>query len=207
MIFYLRGKIVHTEHDYTVIDVNGTAYQVFCSNPYVFSVKDEDVTIYTYQHVREDAILLYGFPTMEEQRMFKRLLDVSGIGPRVALGLLSGARPEQIVSAIQTENIAFLTKLPGVGKKTAQRMILDLKDKLSDMEGFSISQLDGLQEAAASSLDDSDDIWSEAKEGLKALGYTEAEADGALKKVRAKAEGELSVDELMRQSLQSLFRP
>ena len=94
------------------------------------------VTIYTHHHVREDAILLFGFATREEQRLFRKLLDVSGIGPKVALGILAGGRPEAIAAAIRQENVAFLTKLPGIGRKTAQRMILDLKDKLDASRGF-----------------------------------------------------------------------
>lgn len=208
MIFYLRGHIVHTEAEFNVIEVQGVAYQVFCTNPYAFSAKDEEVTIYIHQHVREDAITLYGFVSLEEQKLFKRLLDVSGIGPRVALGILSGAEPGAVVAAIRQENIPFLIKLPGIGKKTAQRMILDLKDKLSDMEAWGLSdQSRDITETDLTTAENND-IWLEAKEGLRALGYTEPEAERALGIIRSRAdEQSLSVDEMMRQALQTLYRP
>lgn len=117
MIDFLRGKVAHREPEYAVIDVHGVGYRVFCPNPFALPDKTEDITVYIHHHVREDAILLFGFPTREEQALFRRLLDVSGIGPKVALGMLSGARPEAIVAAVQQENVTFLTKLPGIGKK------------------------------------------------------------------------------------------
>lgn len=130
MIDFLRGQVVHLETEYIVLDVHGVGYRVFCPNPYAFAKTEGPVTVYTHHHVREDAMQLFGFPTREEQRLFRKLIEVSGIGPRVALGILGGGTPDHVVSAIYQENISFLVKLPGIGKKTAQRMILDLKDKL-----------------------------------------------------------------------------
>ena len=135
MIDFLRGKVALRESDYAVLDVNGVGYRVFCPNPYALSHKEnEDVTMFIHYHVREDAHLLFGFITRDEQSLFRLLLDVSGIGPKVALGILAaGGRPEAVILAISQENLAFLTKLPGIGKKTAQRIILDLKDKLGSV--------------------------------------------------------------------------
>ncbi len=101
MIDFVRGTIAYIESEYAVVDVNGIGYQVYVSNPYALLNQDSDVVLYTHQHVREDAILLYGFPTREEQRLFRKLLEVSGIGPKVALGILAGGRPEALVAAIQ----------------------------------------------------------------------------------------------------------
>src|SRR5690606_2872918 len=95
------------------------------------------ITVHVHYHVREDAILLYGFESREQKQLFRKLIDVTGIGPKVALGLLSAGAPEALVQAIQQENYSYLTKLPGVGKKTAQRIVLDLKDKLGDL-GFDL---------------------------------------------------------------------
>lgn len=136
MIDFLRGKVVHLEEDFIVLDVNGVGYRLFCANPYLFSGREEEVVVYVHHHVREDAIQLFGFLTREEQRLFRRLLDVSGIGPRVALGVMSGSDPATVVAAIRQENLSVLTKLPGIGKKTAQRMVLDLKDKLDGFDSF-----------------------------------------------------------------------
>lgn len=208
MIDYLHGKIVHIDAEYVVVDVRDVGYRVFTPNPYEFAGKDEAVTIYIHHHVREDAILLYGFLSREQQTLFRKLLDVSGIGPRVALGILSAGRPETVVAAIQQENIGFLTKLPGIGKKTAQRMILDLKDKLlgaSDAVGLAaagiVSEL-----AVEDSGQGSGTAWQEARDALAALGYTAAELDAAWNKMKDSVMPEETVDTLMKRALQQLFK-
>ncbi|RAP77885.1 Holliday junction branch migration protein RuvA [Paenibacillus montanisoli] len=209
MIDYVRGRVVHLDTEYVVIDVRDIGYRVFTPNPYAFAKSDDVVTIYIHHHVREDATLLFGFSNREEQAMFRKLLDVSGIGPRVALGVLAGGKPETIAAAIQQENLSFLTKLPGIGKKTAQRMILDLKDKLDMIPG-------GFSFAAASvALDDADtkgtlfeggQNWREAREALMTLGYTAAELDRAWQGMKDKEVPDESVDALMKRALQQLFK-
>lgn len=202
MIDFLRGVVAHREAEYAVIDVNGVGYQVFCPNPYVLG--EGQVTVYTHHHVREDAILLFGFASREEQALFRKLIEVSGIGPKVAVGILSGGRPEAVVAAIQQENIAFLTKLPGIGKKTAQRMILDLKDKLSAVSGSFGARIPAAI-AADPMLASGTGAWSEAKEALLALGYTEAEVDRAWPGVKDKAEENAPADMLIKLALQRLY--
>lgn len=209
MIDFLRGKAVYFDAEYMVLDVNGIGYRIFCAHPQQFADKrDKDIVVYTYHHVREDAILLYGFARREEQQLFRRLLEVSGIGPKVAIGIMSGARPEEIVAAIRSENISFLTRLPGVGKKTAQRLILDLKDKLKDAFSFDLGQggSSALEETSASFAAGLGDAWSEAKQGLHALGFTDAESDRALASVKANADIEPTVDAIMRQALKLLHK-
>ncbi|WP_422660184.1 Holliday junction branch migration protein RuvA [Paenibacillus sp. EC2-1] len=201
MIDFLRGQLVHMENEYIVLDVQGVGYRVFCPNPYAFAKVEGPVTIFTHHHVREDAMLLFGFQTREEQMLFRKLIEVSGIGPRVALGILGGGSPDHVVTAIYQENISFLVKLPGIGKKTAQRMILDLKDKL---EGFSsAAYATGLFAVNDMEQDDSAG-WAEAREGLKALGYTDSELDKVWLKIKDKTAGE-SVDVIMKRALQLLF--
>ncbi|MFS1513848.1 Holliday junction branch migration protein RuvA [Chengkuizengella sp. SCS-71B] len=204
MLDFLRGTVAHMQTDYIVLDVNGVGYRVFCSNPYVFHV-DKEVQIFIHQHVREDAILLYGFKTREEQTLFRRLIDVSGIGPRVAVGILSGATPQNIISSIQQENITFLTKLPGIGKKTAQRVILDLKDKLDH-----IVSTDSTHDHIAVVSSDQSDVsmptpWVEAKEALIGLGYSEKEVDQVWEVIRTKVDQNDTVETIMKKALQSLF--
>lgn len=205
MIDFLRGRVAHRENDYVVIDVQGVGYRVFCPNPFVFTDRPEDVTVFIHHHVREDAILLFGFASREEQSLFRRLIDVSGIGPKVALGILTGGRPEAVVAAIQQENVSFLMKLPGIGKKTAQRIILDLKDKL----GAVTSRFDGAILAEALQQVGTDTAgggaWAEAKEALLALGYTEAEADRAWQTVKPKAKEGDPADALIKLALQALY--
>ncbi|RKN83825.1 Holliday junction branch migration protein RuvA [Paenibacillus ginsengarvi] len=206
MIDYLRGKIAHRETDYAVIDVQGVGYRVFCPNPFALPDKPDDTTVYIHHHVREDAILLFGFGSREEQSLFRRLIEVSGIGPKVALGILSGARPEAVVAAVQQENVTFLMKLPGIGKKTAQRIILDLKDKLgavaSSIGGAALTL--AMQEAVMPGAPGGQ-AWAEAKEALLALGYTEAEADRAWQTVKQKAKEGDGTDALIKLALQSLY--
>jgi Holliday junction DNA helicase RuvA len=208
MIDFLRGLVVHREQDYLVLDVKGVGYRVFCTNPYAVQSKDgEETTLFIHYQVREDAHLLFGFITREEQSMFRLLLEVSGIGPKVAIGVLAGGRPEVIAASIQQENITFLMKLPGIGRKTAQRMILDLKDKLGAIPsgedsmavlvGVAGSDFSGLQGGSA---------WSEAKAALMALGYTEAEADRAGQAIKPKLQGGETAEAVTKLALQVLFQ-
>lgn len=210
MIDYLKGRVVHLETEYIVVDVKDIGYRVFTPNPYVFARNEEPVTIYIHQHVREDAILLYGFQTRDEQTLFRKLIDVSGIGPRVALGVLAGGKPETIIAAIQQENVAFLTKLPGIGKKTAQRMVLDLKDKLFgllDGEAGSLAAAGLLADFAVHPSDrEGSKAWQEAREALMALGYTSAELDKAWHGLQESVKADESVDSLMKRALQQLFK-
>ncbi|TKH40898.1 Holliday junction branch migration protein RuvA [Paenibacillus terrae] len=202
MIDFLRGFVAHLENEYVVLDVQGVGYRVFCPNPYAFAKTEGPIVIYIHHHVRDDATLLFGFATREEQQLFRKLIDVSGIGPRVALGILGGGTPTHVVTAIYQENIAFLTKLPGIGKKTAQRMILDLKDKLDGIGSVGIAT--GLfAEPVVEEGEGS--YWSEAREALKALGYTDAELDKVWSRMKKDAKPDESADILMKRALQLLF--
>ncbi|GFN33607.1 Holliday junction branch migration protein RuvA [Paenibacillus xylaniclasticus] len=210
MIDYLKGPVVHWETEYIVMDVRDVGYRIFTPNPYSFARSSEPITVYIHHHVREDAIQLFGFSTREEQTMFRKLLEVSGIGPRVALGVLAGGKPESIVAAIQQENVNFLTKLPGIGKKTAQRMILDLKDKLGDAPLAFGADASAWNDAAAvggaSGEQAAAGAWPEAREALGALGYTAAELDKAYAGLRDTITPEESIDSLMKRALQQLFK-
>jgi len=209
MIDFLRGTVAHIEEEWIVVDVAGVGYRVFTPNPYAFAVSGEPVTVYTHHHVREDAALLFGFATREEQRLFRALLEVSGIGPKVALGVLAGARPDAIAAAIRQENIAFLTKLPGIGRKTAQRMILDLKDKLGRGEGLTPASGipgDAAAESAAAGGQGAGTAWPEAREALAALGYTAAEIDRVWQAIGGALTGEETADALVKRALALLFR-
>ncbi|GGD54732.1 Holliday junction branch migration protein RuvA [Paenibacillus nasutitermitis] len=208
MIDFVKGRVVHLDAEYVVVDVRDIGYRVFTPNPYAFAASEEAVTIYTHHHVREDATLLFGFQSREEQSMFRRLLEVSGIGPRVALGILAGGRPETIIAAIQQENVAFLMKLPGIGKKTAQRMILDLKDKLAAVStgignNGAWSPEDELVAAGSA---EGGAVWQEAREALGALGYTPAELDRAWHGLQGTVAADETVDALMKRALQQLFK-
>jgi Holliday junction DNA helicase RuvA len=207
MIDYLRGKLAHREAEFVVLDVHGIGYRVFCANPYsVQGGETEETVMYIHYHVREDATLLYGFTSRDEQGLFRKLLDVTGIGPRVAIGILSAGRPEAVISAIYAEDLAFLTKLPGIGKKTAQRIILDLKDKLdgiaAGLPAFGVQPTPGAPEVRRSG----NAAWEEAREALLALGYTGVEADRVWPAVQRNATGAETTDVFIKMALQELFK-
>lgn len=212
MIDFLRGTLAFTDTDFVVLDVQGVGYRVFCANPYAVAAQEnQTVMMYIHYHVREDAVQLYGFTSREEQSLFRRLLEVSGIGPRVALGILSAGRPDEVVGAIYQENLSFLMKLPGIGKKTAQRIILDLKDKLADLPmavsaaalaGGTLSAKPGKPAGAGHGSRE----WLEAKEALLSLGYTEPEADRVWPQVLEKAGEAASAESMVKLALQALFR-
>jgi Holliday junction DNA helicase RuvA len=132
MIAHLRGSILDKHPNRIVIDVNGVGYEVFVplSTFYGLGEPGTSTALRIHTHVREDALLLYGFATQLEQDLFERLIGVSGIGPKVALAVLSGIEPEEFIRAIERGDLARLTAIPGVGKKTSERIVLELKDRL-----------------------------------------------------------------------------
>lgn len=169
MIAKLKGKIEYVKDNYVVIDVNSVGYKVYLS-AYTFgkaaAFKDAELFIHTY--VREDTLALYGFLALEELEMFELLISISGIGPKAATGILSIATPKTIKTAILNEDPSILTKVSGIGKKTAERVILELKNKVADIST-------GEKEEVA--------IDSDAIEALVSMGYTASEARDALKSV------------------------
>lgn len=179
MIGFLRGQVMALKTDYCLLDVNGVGYRIFVagSTRNKLRLKDE-ASLYTYMNVYQDGITLYGFATEEEYDVFQLLIGVSGIGPKVALGILSGITVEGLCKAIQNKQATVLTKLPGIGKKSAERLILELKDKV----GFAAGA--GTEEMLTLDMEGpvGDDIISEAQAALMALGYSQAEIAPVLKK-------------------------
>jgi Holliday junction DNA helicase RuvA len=133
MLAHLRGRLLEKQPSRVIVDVSGVGYDVHIplSTFYELAEPGEEVTLRIHTHVREDALLLYGFATRLELQIFERLIGVSGIGPKLALAVLSGLEPNELVAAIRTANIARLTGIPGIGKKTAERIGLELKDKMA----------------------------------------------------------------------------
>ncbi|GIN97959.1 Holliday junction ATP-dependent DNA helicase RuvA [Siminovitchia terrae] len=205
MYEYIKGTVEHIGPEYIVIENNGIGYQILTPNPFLFSVKKGvETVIYTYQHVREDILALYGFGTNTEREMFKKLISVSGIGPKGALAILAFGEPEQVLQAIEMEDEKFLTKFPGVGKKTARQMILDLKGKLHDVlpEGMVEAAADVDHEAVGAASDGLVEL-DEAMLALAALGYSDRE----LKKIRPKlAKDVLTTDQYIKSALQMLLK-
>jgi holliday junction DNA helicase RuvA len=130
MIFSLEGKITHKNEHFLVLEVDGIGYQIFTSAKFLNKLKiDQQIKIYTHQHIREDAQELYGFETLEELNFFKELLPISGVGPKTAQNILSLGELKEIRAAIQEGNVAFMRQVKGIGEKTAERIIVDLRGK------------------------------------------------------------------------------
>ena len=199
MIGMLKGKVWEIQSDKLILDVNGVGYQV--SIPYGFLTRlktGQETTVYTHVIIREDELSLYGFSSMAEKELFLQMLTVSGIGPKAALSILSTLGSAQAESAIAGENLTLLTKVPGIGKKTAQRLILELKEKFKGKaliptdDGMNIEQVQSL-------------AISEAMETLLALGFSQDEAKSALKAVEESAQGEnKSVEDQVRLALRAI---
>lgn len=134
MIGYLKGKIIEKKEGYLLVDVNNIGYEVNVSTNTLIAVNSEDVCLYTYMQVKEDGIALFGFISKQEKELFLKLITVNGVGPKMAIGILSGASMCDIMMAIISEDVKLLSKFKGVGKKTAERIILELKEKLNENE-------------------------------------------------------------------------
>lgn len=177
MIGYLRGKILFLYTDYVLLDVHGVGYRVFIANSTRQKLRlHEEASLFIYTSVREDAIILYGFASQEEYDLFLQLISVSGIGPKVALGILSAITVEGLCRAIQNKQASILTKLPGIGKKSAERLILELKDKVA----FAPEEEELL--TIENEAEVGDDKIAEATAALQALGYTQAEITPVIRK-------------------------
>ncbi|GGM27461.1 Holliday junction ATP-dependent DNA helicase RuvA [Paraliobacillus quinghaiensis] len=202
MIAYINGKLETVTETTAVIEANGVGYEIICANPFRFQDQlGEIVRIYTYHYVREDTQTLFGFSKVEEKTLFARILNVSGIGPKGALSIVATAGVKDFVVAIEEENEKFLTSFPGVGKKTARQMILDLKGKLPFE--FDVSADSNDSETVKVSADQIKAL-DETVEVLKSLGYSDREIKHitpTLKQVTS-----TNTDELVRKGLALLMQ-
>ncbi len=204
MIATLAGKILARFHDRAIVDVHGVGYEVLMSSDSLSRIPEEgeDAFLHVHTNVREDAITLYGFLTEKEKELFLILKTVSGIGPKVALAILSGLRVEPLCVAIAEGDIKLLTSLQGVGKKTAERICVELKDKVAHFAGVSA----GASATLALAIDSR--VVVDAISALTNLGYSESQARSAFVQVKKEygdsGFAELSVEELIREGLRSL---
>ena len=174
MIGYVRGVVTHLFKDACYVDVHGVGYRVYVpTTTRQLLVEGEESRLFTYLNVREDAMQLYGFSTEDEYELFILLISVSGIGPKVGLGILSGMTPEAFKLAILNGQVAQLTKLPGIGKKSADRLVLELKDKLAKMTTISVNTVAAVQPIGITV----GGLAGEAIDGLVALGYAQNEVE------------------------------
>ena len=199
MIAQLTGIVAEKNSDSVVIDVGGVGYELICSRATIGAAPrvGERMKCFTILSVREDAMELFGFATREEKTMFDKLRGVNGVGPKTALGILSALTVRDISLALLTGDANALTKAPGIGKKTAQRLVLELKDKVDQTEVSTVTDVPAVARASQSSAA------QEAIEALLALGYQSAEATVAVANVQDKSD---KADELIRLALRGMAR-
>ena len=206
MIAYLSGKILEKEANSVIIDAGGIGYEatIPLSTFYELGEIGEEIALRIFTYVREDALQLFGFNTLQERELFLKLITVSGIGPKVGISMLSGMNSDEIIAAIRTDNLARLTSIPGIGKKTAERLVIELRDKVADL--MATASADGVSAPIGGELPAStNEIYDDAISALVNLGYQRNAAEKALKK--AIQEGtEMSVQKLLRRSLQLLAK-
>jgi Holliday junction DNA helicase RuvA len=198
MIAFLRGRVLEKHPNRIVIDVNGVGYELYVPLSTYYDVGDggTEIGLRVHTHVREDALQLYGFLTALEQQLFERLIAISGIGPKLAVAVLSGIDSTDLVSSIQRADVARLTRIPGIGKKTAERIVLELKDRLADVAPPAAS------DASARVVDHvRDDLVS----ALENLGYHRPLAERAVDAVRAR-DGGAPFEDALKGALRELMR-
>lgn len=199
MIAYVKGILTSIHDESVVVDVHGIGYDIICSNPFVFqSFLNKEVLIYTYHHVRDDAQHLYGFKNEDEKYLFMKLISVSGIGPKSGLTIQGSVNVSEFVAAVEREDDKYLMSFPGIGKKTARQIILDLKGKLTGL----LSITHDTDEPAVS--EDHVQQLFETEEALKALGYSHQEIRSIIPKLQQ--EKSKNTDELVRKALTLLMK-
>lgn len=203
MIAFLSGKLLEKDANSVIVDVGGVGYEVTIPLSTFYELGDvgSDVNLRIYTYVREDSLLLFGFKTARERELYLKLISVQGIGAKSGIAMLSGMSADEIVAAIRTDNLARLTSIPGVGKKTAERLVIELRDKVGDLAA-GVSAGTSMAAAAAIGVDA---VFDDALSALVNLGYQKQAAEKALQQV-IKEGGELSVQKLLRQALQRLAK-
>ena len=203
MLAYIKGILEIKTKGYIVVEAGGLGYKIFMPESTIANTGNigDKVQIYTFMRVREDDVSLYGFLTNEELRMFELLLSVSGIGAKGALGILSNITPSQFALAVISNDVAILKKVPGIGPKTAQRAILELKDKLKKEQEISIAE--GEETSNIEQVIKEDEKVSEAISALQVLGYSKREIIEALQTIGSTS---LSVEDIIKKGLANLAK-
>jgi Holliday junction DNA helicase RuvA len=197
MIAHLIGKLIYKSPDHSIVDVKGIGYKIFTplSTYYVLPKTGESVTLHIHTRVREDELKLFGFLTEEEQTIFEKLITINKVGPKLALGILSGMSPENLLTAIMNNDAARLSSIPGVGKKTAERLTLEMKDKLSDLTFEMAHQQD---------TEVPEGPYEDALSALVNLGYKKPQAEKSLKSAYNTIGKDGSLEDLIKESLNNL---
>lgn len=206
MIAHLNGKLLSKEPNSVIVDVAGVGYEVNIplSTFYELEELGANVQLRIYTHVKEDALQLYGFRTPRERDLFVNFISVSGIGPKIGIALLSGMSADELIASIKNNNLARLTLIPGVGRKTAERLIVDLREKMTALAAAQIIEEPGVTpETTGGSPEDS--VRSDALSALLNLGYQRSAAEKAIDAVLSDG-GETTVESVLRRGLRKLAR-
>jgi holliday junction DNA helicase RuvA len=200
MIAFLNGKLLEKRPNQAIVDVGGVGYEVNIPLSTFYELGDEGMPIQLciYTHVREDTLALFGFKTLKEKQLFELLTSISGIGPKLGITILSGMSVSELVPAIRQSNLARLTSIPGVGKKTAERLVVELRDKLSKFEVGAVE----VAAAAQTLSQQQEDVIS----ALMNLGYQKGAAERSVQKASHEIGPEAAFELLLRKSLQQLSK-
>ena len=206
MIAHLSGTLLFKEPTSVIVDVNGVGYEVAIPVSSFYDLEDigSTVKLRIYTHVREDTLQLYGFKTARERELFLKLISVSGIGPKLGITLLSGMTADEMIASIRTNNLARLTLIPGVGRKTAERLIMELREKVAELSSAQLEEeLGAKPEVSAESTEDN--VRSDALSALLNLGYQRTAAEKAIDAALGEG-GDITVESVLRRTLKKLAR-
>jgi Holliday junction DNA helicase RuvA len=206
MIAHLSGTLLSKQATSVILDVGGVGYEVTIpiSTFYELEEPGSKVQLRIYTHVREDALLLYGFKTARERELFMRLISVSGIGPKLGITLLSGMSADEMIASIRTNNLARLTLIPGVGRKTAERLVMELRDKIAALSSPELEEELGAK-PSVSVTPTEDAVRADALSALVNLGYQRSAAEKAINAAIGEG-GDISVESILRRSLRRLAK-
>lgn len=207
MIAHLSGTLLSKQATSAIVDVNGVGYEITIpvSTFYDLEEPGSNVQLRIYTHVREDALQLYGFKTARERELFLRLISVSGIGPKLGITLLSGMSADEMIASIRTNNLARLTLIPGVGRKTAERLVMELRDKVASLSSTELEEELGAKTSAGAGVPSEDSMRSDVLSALVNLGYQRNSAEKAVASAMDEG-GDISVELILRRSLRKLAK-
>jgi len=207
MIAHLSGTLLSKQATSAIVDVGGVGYDVAIPLSTFYELGDvgEPVQLRVYTHVREDTIQLFGFKTTRERELFLQLISVNGVGPGLAIKLLSGMNADEMIASIRTNNLVRLVAIPGVGRKTAERLVVDLRDKIAALSSPALEEEFAARATASGAPASTDAMRDDAMSALSNLGYQKAAVEKAVKNAIDEG-GDLSVEVILRRSLRSLAK-
>jgi Holliday junction DNA helicase RuvA len=205
MIAHLSGTLLSKQATSVIVDVGGVGYEVTIPLSTFYDLEDMGSTVQLriYTHVREDTLQLYGFKTARERELFLKIISVTGIGPKLGITLLSGMTADEMIASIRTNNLARLTLIPGVGRKTAERLIMELREKVAELSSAQLEEELGAKPEAGEATEDT--VRADALSALLNLGYQRSSAEKAIDAALVEG-GDITVESILRRALKKLAR-